>query len=191
MAKMNLGINWYQAEAKIDGENKRLPAGGYICKIIHAEDVPAKQYLKIQLEIAEGEYKNYFSLQKANFNLEKWPSSGIAYRSYRGESMSYFKGFMKTLMDSNNGFDFERAGFDTDSLNGKYIDVVFGEEEYLDQYNELKTSLKPRFFLSIARINRGEFETPKLKKLNYKNNEVDGKHSVGGYQEITDTVLPF
>ena len=42
------------------GESKRLPAGGYICKYTNVEDNEEKQYLYMEFDIAEGEYKGYF-----------------------------------------------------------------------------------------------------------------------------------
>ena len=50
---------------KIDWNNvkengSQLPAGGYVCGITSVEDVPEKEYLKFEFDVAEGEYKNYY-----------------------------------------------------------------------------------------------------------------------------------
>lgn len=191
---MNLGQNYYTVEAKMDGDFKPLPVGGYVCKILGTQDMPEKQYLIVYFDIAEGEHKDYFSKQKQQFNSDKWPSGGITYRSYKEDNIGYFKGFIKTVEASNGNFNFERAGMDTDSLKGQFMGVVFGEEEYLNQYKELKTSIKARKITTVAKINRGEFTVPDKKTLSEKD-KAELKHidqaSYAGFTEVNDAVLPF
>ena len=38
----------------------KLTPGGYICRITAVEDVPAKEYLKIEYDIVEGEFTGYW-----------------------------------------------------------------------------------------------------------------------------------
>ena len=37
-----------------------LPVGGYICKILRVEDHPDREYLRIEFDIVDGKYKDYF-----------------------------------------------------------------------------------------------------------------------------------
>ena len=39
---------------------KRLVPGGYVCKITGVKDVANNEYLEIEYDIAEGEFKDYY-----------------------------------------------------------------------------------------------------------------------------------
>ena len=69
--------NWKDIKASEDFE--RLTAGGYVCTIIHVEDEPNKQYLKIQYDIAEGDHKDHWASTNERFGW--W--GGDFYRSYK------------------------------------------------------------------------------------------------------------
>ena len=57
------------SDVKEAGQGQQLPAGGYVCKITNVEDVPEKEYLYVEFDIAEGEHKGYFKEleERANF----------------------------------------------------------------------------------------------------------------------------
>ena len=46
-------------EAIGNNEYKRLPAGGYVARITKVTDVPEKNHLHLEFDIAEGEYMGY------------------------------------------------------------------------------------------------------------------------------------
>ena len=54
MKKINQN-KWNDTKAS-GGEYDKLPAGAYICVIKTVEDVPDKEYLKIEYDIADGKY---------------------------------------------------------------------------------------------------------------------------------------
>ena len=73
---MNKPANWDSVEA-ITGEYKKLPAGGYVCSIVRAECTKSKngkEMLKLAIDIAEGEYKDFYLnqyLQEQERNKEQ------------------------------------------------------------------------------------------------------------------------
>ena len=59
-------IQGYDEAQAYTGESRALPAGKYICEIKGAKEVKAKtgkKQLVLQLDIAEGEYKDFYSDQ--------------------------------------------------------------------------------------------------------------------------------
>ena len=59
------------------GDSRRLPAGGYVCKYTNVEDNSDKNYLYMEFDIAEGEYKGYY--KELEERLDFW--GGRCYRS--------------------------------------------------------------------------------------------------------------
>ena len=51
-------INWNEVPDQVEFD--RLPPGGYVCEMKCVVDMPAKEYLKIEYDIAEGSYKGYY-----------------------------------------------------------------------------------------------------------------------------------
>lgn len=144
------------------GESKRLPAGGYICTYTHVEDSPKKEYLYMEFEIAEGEYKGYFEEleDRAGF----W--AGKCYRSYKEAALPMFKRMCSAVTKSNKGFIFDgNEHCDESTLIGKKIGMVLGEEEYIGNDGSTKTKLYVAREIDVADIKAGKFKVPPLKKL--------------------------
>lgn len=141
--------------------------GGYILKIINVEDVPNKEYLKIDYDFAEGEYKNHYLNLFDKFGF--W--GGAMYKSYKEKSLGWFKAFISDIEASNPGYKWDN---DEKKLEGKLFGAVLGAEEYRSNDGEVKESLKVKKTTSIQDIRDGKFKIPKLKKLEESNasNEV-------------------
>ena len=145
---------------------QRLAPGGYFIKILNVENVEPKQYLKIAFDIADGPNKGYFAKQYAEDTHEKdkkkWPNAGTFVRSYKDSAKSMFKGFTNAIEGSNKNYQWE---WDEQSLVGKYVGVVIGDEEYLNQKGQLRTRNYVAAVRSIDTIKKGEFKVPEIKKL--------------------------
>jgi len=152
------GIDWNNVKPS-DGSSRRIVPGGYVCRIRLAEDVPDKEYLRIDLDIDEGEFKNYFADMYVRFG-RKWPCTRIA--SYKSTAIGMFKGFITSVEESNDRYVWD---WDEAKLKGKSVGVLFGEEEYIGQDGEVHTVVKPQIFCSVETIHSGNFKIPKIKKL--------------------------
>lgn len=141
-----------------------LKPGPYICKILKVEDVVEKEYLKIAIDIADGELKGLF---KQAFNDDtrqdkKWPNVGILYRSYKKSAERFFAAFVTAVEKSNNGFAWN---FDETKLKDKLLVCNFAEEEYLsedydDEGNQIiKSSMKIRETRSIQALKDNKIKT--------------------------------
>ena len=148
-------------EALQDGEQSRLPNGGYICKITAAEDVADKEYIKIEFDIAAGEYKGYFAelFTRAGF----W--GGRFIRSYKDTAQKFFNGFLTAVEKSNPGYQFDWVA---KSLVGKSIGIVLSEEEYVTNTGEVKPKQVATQIRDVEVIRTGAFKVPDLKPLDAK-----------------------
>lgn len=146
----------------------KLPAGGYICRIVQAREstfangVPC---LQIAVEIAEGEHAGFvrdqFERKKQYSQNPKWPAilnQGI--KNDDGSTNPYFKGLMTSICESNIGYQWN---WEEKTLTGKMLGVVFREEQFYNQQTgELQSTVRPFYGCSTAQIKLG-VPTPKVK----------------------------
>ncbi len=132
---------------------------GYVCEITSVEDVPAKEYLRIEFDIAAGQLKGYY---RNRYNSSGyWLGSLI--RSYKTKALPFFKGFITAVEKSNQGYhwDNNEAG-----LVGKKVGLVIAEEEYEAKDGTIKIRNYVSSVHEIKKIMENDFKVPELKKLN-------------------------
>ena len=71
------------------GGFKRIPDGAYIVGIKKVTDNPEKKYLRLELDVCKGEYKNWYQkLYDADKRETKyWPRDGVLVRSYSDKAL--------------------------------------------------------------------------------------------------------
>lgn len=138
----------------------RLPAGGYVCIIKKVEDNDKGEYLYIEVDIAEGEWKNYAidTQERAGF----WPLK--FYRNYGGKSLKFFKAFIEAVEETNNRFKWD---WDEQKLANKGVGIVFQEQEYENREGKVRTKLVPYTFTTAAKIREGDFQVPAPRLLDH------------------------
>lgn len=172
----------------------RPQAGGYVCKIKKVEDVPigsnaqrpeSGDYLKIDYDFAEGPFVDYYAGMCDHFGF--W--GGTFIRSYKPKALGMFKGFIKALEESNDGFKWND---DEKALAGLKVGLVLGSEEYRGNDGAVKTRLRVARVLPVEKIHEGEFEIPPLKKLEESNtsNAVVDTTKQESFEAVKDDV-PF
>lgn len=173
-------IDWDKVEEVKSFE--KLPAGGYICGITAVEDVPDKEYLKFEFDIAEGEHKNEFrNLYEAK---GFWAASFV--KSYKDKARGFFKKMLTAFEKSNSGFKFND---DEKVFKRKLIGLVVGYEEYTANDGTVKQRLVVVAWLPVKDIKDGNFTVPKLKTL-YGEDEKTSTND--GFKELEDDGdLPF
>lgn len=147
-------VNW----DTIQDEIRRPVPGGYAAKITRVEDDEDREFLKIEWEFADGDFKGSNQETKNAFGF--WPYAFI--RSYKDTALRFFKGFKTAVENSNPGFVFNN---DPQSLVGKFIGVVLAEEEYVSKTGEVKTRLYVAEQRSGKAIREGDFKIPEMKRL--------------------------
>lgn len=147
-------VNWNDVP-----DEMALPTpGGYIAKITRVEDYEDKEYLKIEWDFYEGELKDS---NRACFEANGFCPMGFI-RSYKQKALRFFKGFKTSVEMSNRNYVFNN---DPQSLVGKFVGVVLGEEEYRAKDGSVKTRLYVAECRSGKAIRDGDFRVPELKKL--------------------------
>lgn len=172
--------NYDSIEATGNEEYKRLVPGGYVCRIIKVEDRPEKNYLYMELDISEGEYMGYSAncMERNGF----WPLK--LFRSYSDKAAGMFKGFIQQIESVNPGYHWE---WKEQTLVGRVIGVVLGEEEYRKQDGSIGTRLNVVRTKTPADIREGNFKVPEKKCLPVEQNPASAFSAI----DDTDGELPF
>lgn len=177
-------IENYEDVQASTGEFNRLPAGGYVCEILKVTDVPINEngkgdYLKIEFDIAEGEFAGYYQEQ-----FDRWHGAwnGTFIRSYKEKALGMFKQFTNCIEESNLPYKWE---WQENTLAGKLVGLVLAEEEYQNSNSEVKTKLSVRYIKTVDEIRKGDFTVPPVKKL-------DGiVEKVEAFTPVIDEDLPW
>lgn len=151
-------------EASVGG--KRLPAGGYVIKLLKCTDVPEYNRLDFYFDIAEGEYKNFYSDRyKSNPNAnKKWGGRfSKSYDSNNERALPFFKQFVTAVQNSNKGFVWDEEH--EQQFVNKIVGATFRDEEFVGQNGKVATSCKPDMFHSVDKIRSGDFTIREIKKL--------------------------
>ena len=134
-------------EAKSFGEFEILPAGGYKClikSVVCDKTQIGKEYLKLAIDILEGDFKNFFQKKFDNDTREnkKWSGVWTVFTEgyTKGTTNPKFKGLITSVEASNENFKFD---FDEQTLVNKRVGLVFREEEFEGIDGQVHTSTKP------------------------------------------------
>lgn len=151
--------NWNEIEAKGMDDFKALPIGAYECKIINAvenhNEQSGKTTLKVMVDIARGEFKDYFKKRyDSNTAIDRrWDNNATKYLAFDGENTSYFKGFITCVENSNVGY---KWNWEESTLRDKKIVGVFQYEEYEKQDGTRGIKVRLTKFRSLDKL--GEIE---------------------------------
>lgn len=157
------------------GDFVPLPAGGYVCRIMGVEETASRAgapMIKISLDIAEGQYKDYFANQyRANTRTDKkWSYSAIINQlvydtSGNNSTNRGFKTFVTSVCESNQSFNVAWGDGFSACFKNRLVGVLFGREEYIGTDGKTHWSTKALNFRSVKTIRDGGFEIPADKPL--------------------------
>ena len=139
-------------------EFAQVKAGGYIARICGITDESQKEYIKLALDIADGEFKDYYN--------ELYKSKGFwgltSIRSYKETALPFFKSFITAVETSNPGYKFD---YNEQLLKGKLVGIVLQEEEYIKNDGSIGIKLVVQEFRSVEKIKNGDFKVKDKKCL--------------------------
>ena len=192
-------------EAKGIDDFKALPIGAYECVIkdarLNHNEETGKNTLKISIDIASGEYKDYFLKAYENDTRidRKWNNNAVRYLAYEGDNVAYFKGFIKVIENSNIGYVWD---WDETKLKGKKLCGVFQYEQYEKRDGTKALKVRLNKFRSLDKL--GEIEVSDSVKMldgTYKsyddymefveNKTTSAEEVFGNGVTITSQDLPF
>jgi len=112
------------------------------------------------LDIAEGEFKNYYRRQSERFNKNRYLRF---YQNTEGKGLPYFKGIINAIEEGNDGYKFD---WDESTLAHKKIGGNLREEEYIRTSDgTIGTNLRVAYLCSIRSVLAGEHKVLTIKKL--------------------------
>lgn len=186
--------------------SERLPAGGYVLKIIGVRDESYSwgDVIVIAFDIEEGEYKDFFRHQFDNMpdHYKKWKGT---YRlnvpalkdntedskNKYSRSLSFFKAQIQAF-EKSNGISINCSSeWNTEVLKGKLVGAVFGNKEWeMDGRSGWFTNCD--HLVPVSDIREGKFKVPDDKPL--RNKEVkntDSSDIPEGFDELLSDDVPF
>ena len=135
-------------EVQAGGDYTPIELGGHKLIIKAIEEATAStgtKYLKVSFDTASDDAQpNYYAEQWKNDTRDnkKWGGIAMIFPTDReGKTSKTFKQFCTSIERSNNSKIQWGAGFEN-SIVGKVIGGVFGEEEYYNANGEVKTARK-------------------------------------------------
>lgn len=144
-----------KVEAKGMDDFRGLPIGAYECVIkdarLNHNEETGKNTLKISIDIASGEYKDYFlKAYETDTRIDrKWNNNAIRYLAYEGDNVAFFKGFITTVENSNVGY---KWNWEESTLKGKKVCGVFQYEEYEKQDGTRGIKVRLSKFRSLDKL---------------------------------------
>lgn len=173
------------------GNYKKLPAGGYIIRILKCEDIPERNRLDFYFDIDEGEYKGFYGEKYKSDTREAKKWGGRFSKSYDANNeraLPFFKQFVTAVQNSNKGFVWD--GEHEQQFVKKVVGATFREEEYQGNNGKVQTSCKPDMFHSADKIRSGDFEIRELKRLAPANTTATTTSSAPFVDPFADTPAP-
>lgn len=151
-----------------------LPAGGYVAKILNAkvEEYSWGEVLVISFDVAEGEYKDFFSKQYKENTREDKKWKGNFRLTVPQESNQYFDSQKRAfgnaiwaIEESNPSF---RWAWDENALKEKMVGVLFRNFEWEMSDGRSGWSTEACTFVSVEDVRMGNFKQPRDKPLKKK-----------------------
>lgn len=190
-------------EVQAGGEFTPIALGGHKLVIKKLEEVTASngnKYLKVSFDTAPDDVQpNYYAEQYKNDTRDNKKWGGVATlfpTDQQGKTSKTFKQFCTSIERSNNSKIQWGAGFEA-SIVGKTVGGIFGEEDYLNSMNEVKTARKLFWWRSTEGIK--DAKVPDKRELSDDVKEKAVEHGgyyvdENGFMNIPDGIeeeLPF
>lgn len=171
---INKPKNWENVQAA--AERRKLPAGGYLVKIVGAKVATYStqmggtiEKLEIALDIVDGEYKGFYNddYKAQTQEDKKWKGVLRQYlpKDDGTEKDEWTKSALKALTDaieeSNPGYHWD---WDEGKLKGKLVGCLFQNQQW-EMNGRSGWKAQPFRFISADKIRSGKFEVPADKPL--------------------------
>jgi hypothetical protein len=154
------------------------------------------KYLQIGCDIAEGEYKDFFTEQYKNDQRseKKWGCNFLLSipkddgSEKDGWTNRSFKTFTTALEESNNGYHFD---WDEQKFKGKLIGGLFNEREYQKTDGTIGRATNLDRVCAAEKIRKGDYKLPEDKLIKKSGNNTSGMDGFVNVPEGTNEELPF
>ena len=187
------------AETQALSETRKLPKGGYVCKILDAEvkDYSWGQSLHISIDIIEGEYKDFYAADYRAQRAEDKKWKGVLRMSVPSDDgsemdekiKSMFKTNITAIEESNSGYHWD---WNEKALKGLVVGCLFQSQEW-EWEGKSGWKSQPYGFIDAEKIRSGDFKVPKPKPLKNGGSSAPAQASgaMSDFTEVSDSDLPF
>ena len=172
---LKIPANWSEVNAST-AEPKKMPAGGYVCRIVKAFDSVNKYdepCLTLYLDVDEGEFKNYFGeiyKRRLERGSDRYP---CVYNQRTDEfAARNFKRLIKLLERCNGDFEFGAIGgdvWDEREIEQLKLGVVFREKKFR-RGDSVRSILVPWQIKTLEQIRGGDFAVPEKQSVGSRGN---------------------
>lgn len=158
-------LNGY-AQAQAYSDSERLPAGGYVLKILDVEYQTNDwgDVIKLSFDVEEGEQKGFFARNykgqtgedkkwKGTYRLRVPKDDGTEQDEW---TMRRFKTVVTRFEESNQGYHWN---WDEQTLKGKLVGALFNNKEY-EYKGRHGFFTNCHSLTSVEKIRSGKFEIP-------------------------------
>ncbi len=176
--------------------NEPLPAGGYVAKILNAkvEEYRWGEVLVISFDIAEGEYKDFFSKQYRESTREDKKWKGNFRLTVPQEGNQYFEGQKRTFGNAIWAIEESNPGYKWDwveaALKGKMVGVLFREREW-EWDGKSGMTTEACTFVSVDDVRANNFKMPRPKMLNKATSQAASNSNSPAPADDSMIDLPF
>ena len=187
---------------------ERLPAGGYVIRILDVKEESTKwggEVIILRFDIAEGEHAQFYQKQynDASDEYKKWKGTyRLNIPQQKGNTEDDIKkykrslGFFKSQIEAinkSNGINIDCSKeWDVSALKNRVVGMVFGNKEWeMDGKSGWFTN--PDHMLTIEEVREGKFKIPADKPLKKDDtNTTTASSSVPeGFDELDSAPVPF
>lgn len=185
-------------ERKEQAEWETLPKGAYIIKILNIKEEESSKggsYLKIQFDIAEGEFKGFYKKSFENDSREdkKWSHDATIYITCPQDNspqwlVDAFNKFMTAVEDSNKDYHWN---WDEKTLKNKLVGAKFYNEQ--SEYNgKIYDHIKPKWYIAAQKIRDGKIgRLPEDKLVTSSQNNSQGETDFMNVPDNSEEEIPW
>lgn len=173
-----------------------LPKGGYVMKIMGAEvcENSRGQYIKIGMDVAEGEYASFFEKAYRADQREdkKWSCNYLLSiptddgSEQDGWTKRKFRTFTDALEASNEGYHFD---WDEQKFKGKLIGGLFNIREYEKNDGSIGSATNLAQVTTVQKVREGKYKLPADKLIQRTAPASTGDVANMDFMKIPDTEL--
>lgn len=186
-----MAFDWDKYNNTKESSGDRPAPGGYVMKIVKAENHSDKEYFELLLDYAEGEYKGYGE------DLEQrqgWKSGYVRWAVfYTEKAMGRLKKIDRLLTEGNKGRFSLRAAFENaNNFVGRGIGVVLREYQHTYNGKEYNTLEVGEIYLPNE-IREGKFKAldKRVEKKTADPNTAAFQQTASAQPFVNNEELPF
>lgn len=178
-------VDFSKVEESSGSGFQQLPEGAYILRIERIEPHEDRQYIFVEWDVADGEWKGWAG--GSNFP----PHDVVSWKN--GSALSMAKHKLHILSDDNPGFDAERAFQDDDwrAFEGKVFGAVIRRRLYTKKDGTDGEGIEIGTWKHVGDIRRGDWKPMRPRDSRDTSQPKPAETPAQGANDLYDSDIPF